>query len=469
MADILNTAFYIFHCKRITFPHYGNAAMQKLTFAPMNKDSSTRQQRVVIIGGGAAGFFCAVNAARLNPNLKVILLEKTSKLLSKVRVSGGGRCNVTHACFEVSNLVKKYPRGDRFLKKSFHLFNTNHCIEWFVQRGVTLKTEVDGRMFSITDTSQTIIDCLLKEANHYKVEVMMNREVKSIEQRAGVINDSFNGEGNAGFDIQLLNGELLIADYVTVACGGYPKTAMFNWLTRLGHTVQAPVPSLFTFNMPGNPITALMGVVAENARVKITGTKLEEQGPLLITHWGMSGPAILKLSAWGARVLAETNYHFTIVINWLGGQNEQALREEWPKLRLKHATQKIGNRNPFGLPARLWSYLLLQSEINEDIRWAELPAKQQNKLLANLTAQPFEVNGKTTFKEEFVTCGGISLNEVDGQTMQSKLVPNIFFAGEILDVDGVTGGFNFQHAWTSGWIAAQTIADKSMATTAIVA
>ncbi len=404
-------------------------------------------KQLAVIGGGAAGIFCAVNAARMNSSLKVIVVEKTSKLLSKVRVSGGGRCNVTHACFEIPALVKKYPRGTNFLKKTFHQFNTNHCIAWFEERGVKLKTEADGRMFSVTDSSQTIIDCLLREANKYKVEILLNSEVRSLkyEERKIILNVSGN-----------MN---LTSDFVCVACGGYPKSFMFEWLKTLYHTIEEPVPSLFTFNMPGNAITQLMGVAVEKASVKIVGSKLSDEGPLLITHWGMSGPAVLKLSAWGARELADKNYHFTLLVNWVPSYNEQTLRDKWLSIRNVHSVQKIINSNPFSLPNRLWSYLLMESAIKEDQRWADLPAKEQNKLIKNLTAQEFEVKGKTTFKEEFVTCGGIKLNEVDPNTMKSKIVPNLFFAGEILDVDGVTGGFNFQHAWTSGWIAANSISE----------
>ncbi len=405
--------------------------------------------KLIVIGGGAAGFFCAVNAARMNPSLKVTIVEKTSKLLSKVRVSGGGRCNVTHACFEISALVKKYPRGANFLKKSFHQFNTNHCIEWFEQRGVKLKTEADGRMFSITDSSQTIIDCLLLEANKYGVEILMNRDVKALAMV------------NSEWTITFADNTSITSNYVCVACGGYPKSSMFDWLKALGHTIEEPVPSLFTFNMPGNSIIQLMGVTVEKATVKIVGSKLSDEGPLLITHWGMSGPAILKLSAWGARELADKNYHFNILVNWIPENNEQSLREKWQMIRIEHSSQKMVNRNPFGLPNRLWVYLLNESGIKEDIRWADLPGKEQNKLIKNLCAQEFEVKGKTTFKEEFVTCGGIKLSETDANTMQSKIAPNLFFAGEILNVDGVTGGFNFQHAWTSGWIAAKSIAEKA--------
>ncbi len=416
----------------------------------MDKDNSLLSipagKQLAVIGGGAAGFFCAVNAARMNPFLKVTIVEKTSKLLSKVRISGGGRCNVTHACFEIPVLVKKYPRGTSFLKKTFQQFNTAHCVKWFEERGVKLKTEVDGRMFSITDNSQAIIDCLLKEANKYKVEILMNSEVKSLKYEEGK------------FIFKLSGMQQFTSDFTCVACGGYPKGVMFEWLKALGHSIEEPVPSLFTFNIPDNPITGLMGVSVEKASVKIVGSKLSDEGPLLITHWGMSGPAILKLSAWGARELANRNYNFNTLINWLPPYNEQTLRNTWQQIRNEHAAQKIGNRNPFNLPNRLWNYLLNESQIKEDVRWADLPGKEQNKLIKNITAQEFEVKGKTTFKEEFVTCGGIELSEVEVNTMQSKIVPNLFFAGEIMNVDGVTGGFNFQHAWTSGWIAASSIA-----------
>ena len=403
--------------------------------------------KLVVIGGGAAGFFCAVNAARLYPSLQVTILEKSNKLLSKVKVSGGGRCNATHACFDIPELVRRYPRGQNFIKKSFHWFNTNDTITWFAERGVELKTEADGRMFPITNDSQTIINCLLKEADKYGVNIIMQSEVKSIE--------SFKN----GFQLQSSNSKLQ-TNFLCIACGGYPKSSMFDWLTKLGHSIETPVPSLFTFNMPGNKITELMGVSVERAGVKVAGTKLSAEGPLLITHWGMSGPAILRLSAWGARQLATDNYHFTILVNWLPDYNEQELRTAWPNFREEYAAQKMSTKNPFGLPGRLWLYLLSCSGIDPDIRWGEIPSKEQNMLIKNLVAQEFAVKGKTTFKEEFVTCGGITLNEIDPNTMQSKIQPGIFFAGEVMDIDGITGGFNFQHAWTSGWIAAKAIAGK---------
>ena len=344
------------------------------------------KKRLIVIGGGAAGFFCAVNAARLNPQLEAIILEKSNKLLSKVKVSGGGRCNVTHACYSIAEMIKKYPRGSAFLKKAFHHFFTNDTIAWFAERGVVLKTEADGRMFPVTDSSQTIIDCLMKEANKYNVEIRMNKEVKQLAVAEQ-------------FEIQFADDSILHADFVCIASGGYPKIMQYGWLKKSDHAIEEPVPSLFTFNMPGNSITALMGVVVENAVVKIVGTKLSESGPLLITHWGMSGPAVLKLSAWGARELAKADYGFSILVNWIPDFNENSLRDKMQQLRFELAAQKIINRNPFALPNRLWEYLLVQSGIHPDLRWADLPAKEQNKLIKNLCAQEFAVKGKTTFKE----------------------------------------------------------------------
>ncbi len=404
---------------------------------------------MIVVGGGAAGFFCAVNAARMNPQLKVILAEKTGKLLSKVKVSGGGRCNTTHACFDIIEMSKKYPRGGNFVKKTFHQFFTTDTIEWFKERGVALKQEKDGRMFPVTDSSQTIVDCLLDEANKYGVEILMNAEVKKINVQ------------QSKFNIQFSTGKLLEADFICIASGGYPKSSMFEWLKELGHSIEEPVPSLFTFNMPGHPIRELMGVSVENASVKIAGTKLEQEGPLLITHWGLSGPAILKLSAWGARELAIKNYDFKTSVNWLPDYNEQQLSQKFQSLRFDIASQKVANKNPFGLPARLWEFLLNCSEVNPERRWTDLSSKEANRLIRNLCNCEFDIKGKTTFKEEFVTAGGIKLNEIDHNTMMSKKVLNLFFAGEVMDVDGVTGGFNFQHAWTSGFIAATAIAKSS--------
>jgi predicted Rossmann fold flavoprotein len=411
-----------------------------------------KRKKLIVVGGGAAGFFCAINAAEKNPELEVIILEKSNKILSKVRVSGGGRCNVTHACFSISEMINNYPRGSKFLKQAFHHFFTNDTIEWFEKRHVKLKTEIDGRMFPESNSSETIINCLLREAGNRKVQIMMNREVAGVE-----IFESLGSKHT--FRIILKDHSIIEADFLCIACGGYPKADQYNWLSAFGHCFEKPVPSLFTFNIPENSITELMGISVENALLKISGTKLAQNGPLLITHWGFSGPAILKLSAFAAKNLAEMNYNFTLSINWLGNQNENSLQEKFRSLRNEFASKNIINNNPFNLPRRLWQYHLKCCGINETIRWADLSSKNQNVLIKQLCSQKFEVKGKTTFKEEFVTAGGIKLNEVDAVTMESKKVPNLFFAGEILDVDGITGGFNFQHAWTSGWIAANAIAN----------
>lgn len=405
------------------------------------------REKLVVIGGGAAGFFCAINAARLNPNLDVCILEKSNKLLAKVKVSGGGRCNTTHACFELPELVQKYPRGQNFLKKTFHWFNTTDTIEWFASRSVDLKTEADGRIFPASNDSQTIIDCLLKEADKNKVQVQIQTAVEKI-----TVND-------AGVFLLQTTSKTIEANYVCVATGGFPKAHQFEFITNLGHSIEAPVPSLFTFNMPGNSITQLMGVSVPEAQVKIAGSKITATGPLLITHWGMSGPAILKCSAWGARELSNLGYAFTIRVNWIPTYAEQDLRTAWPLIRSEQGNTKIGGRNPFELPGRLWLHLLEVCGIDAGGSWATLTAGAQNKLITALTAFECKVTGKTTFKDEFVTCGGIKLTEIDANTMQSKLVKGLYFAGEIMDIDGITGGFNFQNAWTSGWIAAKSIAE----------
>jgi predicted Rossmann fold flavoprotein len=405
-------------------------------------------KQLIVIGGGAAGFFCAINAARMDRSLKVTIIEKSNKLLSKVKVSGGGRCNVTHACFDIVEMSKRYPRGQHFVKKAFHQFFTTDIIKWFEERGVKLKTEDDGRMFPVTDSSQTIIECLLKEANKFGGEILMNKEVKKLSM--------VNGQ----WSIKLSDSRILTSDFVCVASGGYPKASMFDWLKELGHTIEDPIPSLFTFNLLNHPITRLMGVSVEKSKVKIQNSKLEEVGPLLITHWGLSGPAVLRLSAWGARELKIKNYELRIIINWLPDCNEENLRKRFQELRIENASQKVVNKNSFGLPSRLWEFLAEQSGIKKEWRWADLPSTEQNKFIKNLCSYECEVKGKTTFKEEFVTAGGIKLNEVDVNTMMSKKVSNLFFAGEVLDVDGITGGFNFQHAWTSGFVAAKSISEK---------
>lgn len=401
-----------------------------------------RKKKLVVIGGGAAGFFCAVNAA--SENLEVLLLEKTGKLLSKVKVSGGGRCNVTHNASSPNEMSKGYPRGEQFFKKAFHHFNYIDTIEWFESRGVQLKTEADGRMFPVTDNSETIMRCLLDEATNHKVDIRLNAGVAYVRNR------------ELGWEIGLQNGEVIPADFVCIATGGFPKREQFDWMKDTGHTIIDPVPSLFTFNIPNHPITSLMGV-SQNGIVKIKETKSFFQGPVLITHWGLSGPAVLKLSAFAARDLAAMKYECTVLVNWLPEHNDQTLRTLFQSFRTEHASKKVYNKPSLNIPTRLWELCVKECELKEDVRWADLPSKVMNKMIVWLTALELKVKGKTTFKEEFVTAGGIDLKEVDVNTMQSKLKPNLYFAGELLDVDGITGGYNFQNAWTTGMIAARSI------------
>jgi predicted Rossmann fold flavoprotein len=385
--------------------------------------------------------------AQQNPDIKVLILEKQGKVLQKLKVSGGGRCNVTHACTELSALVKRYPRGKNFIKKTFSRFAPADTMQWFEERGVALKIESDNRVFPKSDSSQSVIDCLLNEASRLHVDVRLHAEVMRIEQKA------------TQFHIHLKQGEVIIADMIYAAPGGFPKPEQYHWVEALGHTIETPVPSLFTFNIPDKKLHDRMGLVAEQAIVKIESSKLSEQGAVLITHWGLSGPAILKLSAWGARELSEKQYRFSILVNWLGVP-ESVLRQRWQSIRDAQGALTMGSKNPFMLSARLWEYLLDAAEVDSQLKWSELPSKAQHKLIHTLTTQRLMVEGKTTFKEEFVTCGGIRLDEIEPSTMESKRIPNFYLGGEWIDVDGITGGFNFQHAWTSAFIAASAICTK---------
>lgn len=400
-------------------------------------------QNIAVIGGGAAGFFAAFSCKTHSPNARVTIFEKTGKLLSKVKVSGGGRCNVTHACFNNNDLIKFYPRGGKHLKKVFGQFTTSDTVAWFQERGVELKAEADNRMFPITDNSQTIIDCFLKEATKLGIQVVVNANVNSIQPK------------QPGFDLKI-GEKTQFFDKVIVASGGSPKAQGFDWLKALGHEIIPPVPSLFTFNMPKEPIKNLMGLSVPNATVRVQGTKLQQSGPLLITHWGMSGPAILKTSAWGARVLSDLNYDFKIQVNWLGSMNEEELRNWFTNSLQTIGKRKIRNKNPFEIPNRLWDFFLEKVEVDGEGIWAELSKKSLNRLINLLLNDTYEVKGKTTFKEEFVTSGGVALSEVDFNSMESRKCPDLFFAGEVIDVDGVTGGFNFQAAWSTGFVAGKT-------------
>ena len=395
--------------------------------------------KIAVIGGGAAGFFAAISCKHHHPNAEVHILEKTKKTLGKVKVSGGGRCNVTHNCRYPSELIKNYPRGGKKLKKIFSEFGTRETIEWFTQKGVTIKVEEDGRMFPDTDDSQSIIDALWQGVTEQSIKVLFSSSVTEIAITPN------------GFRLTI-NKEILQYDKVIITSGGHPKSASYDWLRSLDITIIPPVPSLFTFNIPKTNITKLMGVVA-HAAIRIKGLKYLEHGPLLITHWGMSGPAVLKLSSWAARDLYNLNYKFEIIVNWVSSITQEEIK---PALAIE-SKKKLKNNNPFNLPARLWTYLIRKAGIDEDKSWNETIKKNKNKLVNTLCQDGYLVSGKTTFKEEFVTCGGVSLDHINMNTMESKLAKGLYFAGEVLDIDAITGGFNFQAAWSTGFVAGKLL------------
>jgi len=399
---------------------------------------------ILILGGGAAGFFTAINAAENNPDAKIVILERGNEVLTKVRISGGGRCNVTHAEFVPKELIKKYPRGEKELLGPFHHFMTGDTIEWFEKRGVSLKIEEDGRMFPETDSSQTIIDCFLNETKRLAIDVLMNHSVKKITKL------------NTLWNIETTKGDFL-AKNVVIATGSNPK--IWQFLEGLGHKIIPPVPSLFTFHIKDTRITDLPGISTDVA-VKVLGTTLESQGPLLITHWGMSGPAILKLSAWGARELYALDYTFVLQVNWLENQESEEVLEQLKEIKLEQAKQLVIKYPLFELPRRLWQSLVTASGIDEETKWAEINKKQLQDLTSQLTESKFMVDGKSTFKEEFVTAGGVELKEIDFKTFESKLHKNLYLAGEVLNIDAITGGFNFQNCWTSGFLVAGAISSE---------
>jgi predicted Rossmann fold flavoprotein len=396
---------------------------------------------IIIVGGGAAGFFTAINCVEKNPKLKVAILERGQEVLTKVRISGGGRCNVTHACFVPNDLVKFYPRGEKELRGPFHQFSAADTIEWFEKHGVELKTEADGRMFPVSNSSQTIIECFLNATNKLGIQILTGQSVQSIFKAT----DYWKVE---------TNHETFACQKLIMTTGSNPK--MWDIIEQIGHTIIPAVPSLFTFNIKDPRIKELMGV-ATQATVKVKDTKLTATGPLLITHWGMSGPGILRLSAWGARILSDKNYQFTLQVNWLNESTFEETDTQLKELKLEHAKKAVANKCPFEMPNRLWESLVLASGISEETKWADLSKKQLTDLTNQLTNGQFQVNGKSTFKEEFVTAGGIDLKQINFKTMESKLHQNLYFAGEIVNIDAITGGFNFQNAWTSGFIVAKAV------------
>lgn len=396
---------------------------------------------IIIVGGGAAGFFTAINIVEKHPKLKVAILERGKEVLSKVRVSGGGRCNVTHACFDPNELVKFYPRGEKELRGPFHQFCSGDTIEWFEKHGVELKIEDDGRMFPVSNSSQTIIDCFIKATQKLGITVLTGQSVQSI----------FKKDNCWKIETQ---SESYLAEKLILATGSNPK--IWEMLQTFGHAIVNPVPSLFTFNIKDARIKELPGVSAQ-VSVKVKDTKLTSTGPLLITHWGMSGPAILKLSAWGARILFDKNYQFTIFVNWLNDVDIEDAEKILKDLKQENAKKMVSKKSPFEITNRLWESLVLASGIAPETKWADLSKIQLQNLVNQLTNSSFQVNGKSTFKEEFVTAGGIALKEINFKTMESKLHENLYFAGEIVDIDAITGGFNFQNAWTSGFVLADSL------------
>jgi predicted Rossmann fold flavoprotein len=403
-------------------------------------------KKVIVVGGGAAGFFGAIACAEAYPHIQVTLLEAGRELLSKVRISGGGRCNVTHACFEPALLVQHYPRGGKELRGALSRFQPKDTIAWFQKHGVALKTEADGRMFPTTDDSSTIINCFLAAARQAGVQIKMQAIVQSITRT------------EERFEVTLKSGETLGCDRILLATGSNPQG--YRLAAALGHAIIPPVPSLFTFNIPDPQLRSLAGVAIHPIQMQLDlphRSKLEQTGACLFTHWGLSGPAVLKLSAWGARVLHEAHYQAPLLVNWLPGSSVEQLRDKLVHMKAELSKRAIATTSPFGFPRRFWEYLVQRAEIPLDLQWAQLSKVSTNKLLQILSRDRYLIQGKGVFKDEFVTCGGVNLKEVDFSTMQSKTCPGLFLAGEILDIDGVTGGFNFQSAWTTGWLAGHAI------------
>ncbi len=422
------------------------------------------KRQVIVIGGGAAGFFAAIACAEADRRCAVTLYEATAHPLAKVKVSGGGRCNVTHACFEPRELVKRYPRGHRELLGAFHRWQPRDTIEWFEKRGVALKTEADGRMFPVTDDSQTIVDCLKNAAEKAGVVIRTNCGVKTVERVIPGAHLASSSAGSASavtqpvFVLTLTTGEVVACDRLLLATGGNKTNAGFEFARQLGHVIEPPVPSLFTFHVKDPRLQELSGVSVERATTAVRGTALRESGPLLITHWGLSGPAILKLSAWGARTLHDCDYRFTLLVNWAPQFVASALVAELESARAANPKKQLGTWCPLGLPLRLWEKLLVAAGLPPTTLWTTVSGAALRVLADQVGAAEFVVTGKSTFKEEFVTCGGVRLSEVDFKTMESRLVSGLHFAGEVLDIDGVTGGFNFQAAWTGGWLAGRAMA-----------
>jgi predicted Rossmann fold flavoprotein len=408
--------------------------------------------QIAIVGGGAAGFFAAIACARANPENEISIFERGSEFLTKVRISGGGRCNVTHACFDPRTLSEHFPRGERALISPLHRFSPADTVAWFEARGVRLKTEPDGRIFPVTDSSRTIIDCLLNEAKAAGVRLF---------SRKGIEQARISGQNT--FELSLTDAEVIKCNRLLLATGGSRSVAGAQIAQSLGHTIVPPVPSLFSLHVSTPWLRSLPGVSIPDVEVSVPGTKLCESGPMLITHNGVSGPAVLRLSAWGARVLHGLDYRFILRVNWLPDFAEDAIRGQLQSLRQSSPNRLVVNSPLAPVPARLWEQLARAAGIVREARWTALPRAKAQALAQVLTRTELEVNGKSLNKDEFVTCGGVSLREINFKTMESRITPHLYFAGELLDLDGVTGGFNFQAAWTTGWIAGHAMADREPA------
>jgi predicted Rossmann fold flavoprotein len=436
---------YTGYCIIVSKVYFGKIQQYYLYKNHSFANMSNKGKRVIVVGGGAAGFFFAVNCAELHPDYHITIIEKSDKLLEKVRISGGGRCNVTHACFDQKQLTRNYPRGERELLGAFHRFMTTDTIRWFEDRGVEIKTEDDGRMFPVTNDSETIAQCLLKSAEIHGVKIRTHQEVDTMAYTDGQ------------WQLTTSKDEVMKADILFIATGS--SLRMWDILRHMGYRIAEPVPSLFTFNIKDNRINGLQGISVEKASVKIIDSKLEGSGPLLITHWGLSGPAILRLSAWGARILKDKKYSFQISVNWTGSMSTNETTEFLKKSKEEFPRKSVMGKPLFKLSSRLWESLCRYEGLSEKepINWADISKKDLEKLAATLSDSIFQVTGKSTFKDEFVTCGGVELDQIDLKTFKSKLHPDLFFAGEVLNIDAITGGFNFQAAWTGAWIAAHNV------------
>lgn len=402
---------------------------------------------IAIIGGGAAGFFAAITAKEKHPDAQVVIFEKSKKVLTKVKISGGGRCNLSHNAASISDLCQAYPRGGNKLKSLFHTFNNTHCVEWFESRGVPLIIQQDNCIFPASQNSQSIIDCFLTECRKLGIEIITSSEIKNIirhENKLCIVIDETDSQNK-------------IFDKVILTIGGIKNPSVSEWLHALGHSIVKPIPSLFPFYIPNDDITQLMGIAVEEVMLRIQGNKTKSIGALLITDWGLSGPAILKLSSFAARTLNELKYNFNLQISWICDSNSEHIAQTLAQCIKEHPNKQISKLCPFELPSRLWSYLTNKSEIKATKRWSELSKRELNKLCNLISNDEYHVVGRSKYVEEIVTCGGISLESISLSTMQSKHVKNLYFAGEVLDIDGITGGFNLQNAWTTGYIAGKLL------------